>query len=125
MKEEFMDSKIFPVTHFAIKREEMGFVVQIEVENESLSDNYNLLEFAINHPVVLNIKDSPKFILIKLEHILSIENIHIAPDFSAMWEYNNFSKVKEVEYKNGIRVDGVVEKCRITEDREEITKELI
>ncbi|MGV9141542.1 MAG: hypothetical protein ACOC1X_01240 [Promethearchaeota archaeon] len=120
-----MDSKMFPVTHFTIEQEERGFVVQIEIKNESLSNNYSLLDFAINHPVILNIEDSPKFILIKLEHILNVEDIHITPDFVEMWDYNNSSATTEVEYIEGVRIDGIAEKCIVTENKDEVTKELI
>ena len=115
----------FLVNNFQINQDgKMGFVAEIEFKGTSLSDN--IVDTAHSEPVLLDIKGSPKYVLIELSHILDIENIHIIPEdrYTYTWDGSGQS-VETVDFYEGIRIDGVIKSCKITEDKDDLAKWLI
>jgi len=73
--------------------------------------------------VVLDIKNNDNYALLSFEHITDVSEVNMAPqvDYTS-WEA---SSTKTVDIQKGLNISGIISRCTITQEKDEILKELI
>lgn len=112
----------------------MNDIIPVNVFEVNQNENFNITELMVSIIIsedhsnklldgsILKLRGSNKYILLKLAQITNTDSVKITPDIPAKWDEEHNAKVN---IKNGIRIEGVIEECTITDSKEEVAKEVL
>lgn len=102
--------------------DEFGITVEIVIDNnKNFPDTISQVN-VVYDGVILKLDN--QFILLKIEHITDVKNVQI-PFASLEFSAPMVKKPNPKTYKNGIKIKGIIEKCEITKNKDDLTKYLI
>lgn len=79
---------------------------------------------------ILDIINNDNYVFLQLEHITDASEVNVTPpvdfsDWTASYDDNTAVSTETVYVKEGINIKGIIKECTITQDKDEILKELI
>lgn len=103
-------------------------IAELTIDKDRLKAKYRDLGVQVfqEELVALDIQGNESFALLKFEHILDLSEEDTTPyrdDFQESWDGTD--TVESVEITTCARIRGMVDKCVITQNKDDILKELI